>query len=322
MHKQDLSKMILNYHTPRESGRSPDYERCLRHGMRLTRLMLRKPELLDTDFRLGVFPGLEAIEFYLRSFPVSFSWLPILSSNHPTLNQLWLLDQSRFFNLHTPPFISSFDEEAVRQDLKKGFDVKRVGLRRDIGQSSREWYVMAITLTSTSATTSLIQILTLVASSFPKLEILTLNLDLHQGSYSVGDLVSVFTQFSSLRDLFICDLYKRLDFDTGDVFGNDGFMSSPPAVDTSDLGAHYQCDETITHAASEILRLTSLLTKQVRNLDFLFFEDDMTPENEKSPHMYVGFGKRRYLKGLLPVHTSNRDVEAIFQLIKYRTAIH
>ncbi|KAJ3838049.1 hypothetical protein F5878DRAFT_620627 [Lentinula raphanica] len=321
MHNEDLSKMVLRYHTPSESLH-PDLARCLNHGMKLSCLEFYAPdhELLDTEFRSSTLPGLEEITIQLHDtdFPISFSWLSVLSSNHPTLNQLWLLDEeSCYLNLHTPLFISSFEEKSVCQDLKRGFDVQRIGLRRAIGPSSQEWFVMAITLTATTATTSLIQMLALVASSFPRLETLTLNLDLHEATYDTIELVSVFTQFTSLRTVFLCDLYKRLKFEPGDSFENDRCMP-PLQVDCTELGALYQCDETIIRAASKILQFTSLLATQFRNMDFFYFEDDMTSEDEKSlPHMHPGSGKRLYLRGMLPVRSSNRDVDAGFDLMKY-----
>ncbi|KAJ3740024.1 hypothetical protein EV360DRAFT_90439 [Lentinula raphanica] len=176
--------------------------------MKLSCIEFYAPDLLDTEFGSSTLPGLEEVTIHLHNtdFPISFSWLSVLSSNHPTLNQLCLLDEeSCYLNLHTPPFISSFEEKSVRQDLKRGFDVQRIGLRRAIGPSSQEWFVMAITLTATTATTSLIQMLALVASSFPRLETLTLNLDLHEATYDTIELVSVLTQFTSLRTVFLCD---------------------------------------------------------------------------------------------------------------------
>ncbi|KAJ3996043.1 hypothetical protein F5050DRAFT_176835 [Lentinula boryana] len=110
---------------------SPDLERCLGQGMRLGRLEVLGPELLDDDFGQRHFAGLEELRLSMRRNPVSFSWLSALSSTHSSLKELWLIDDNRhYFRRHTPIFISSFVEESQRQDLSKKYIIKSVGLRR------------------------------------------------------------------------------------------------------------------------------------------------------------------------------------------------
>ncbi|KAJ3771261.1 hypothetical protein FB446DRAFT_741216 [Lentinula raphanica] len=306
LHNGDLSKVIFGREAPVSSEFSPDFERCLNHGMRLARLRLPEPETLDANFWLRILPGLEGIEFSLHSIPVSFSWLSNISSTHPTLTKIWIYCDH---NSPTPTFISSFCEEAQRQDLKRGFHVKRLVLQRAIpSRSSQEWHITALNLSSTSATTSLVRMLMLVAASFPKLEVLTLQMALHEEVYDIGDLASVLAFFSSLRALFLYNSYGRFSL----KFRNDGGTAFPP-VETLD---GLNCDETISPAASEILQFASLLARQVRNIDLFYFEDDMGNVHEEGSSNF-GPGKRRCLRGLLPVRDSNRDVDATFQLMRY-----
>ncbi|KAJ3715737.1 hypothetical protein C8R42DRAFT_213058 [Lentinula raphanica] len=139
---EDLSKVIFSCESLTTSDLSLGFKRCLDHGMKLKHLRLYKPELLDTDLRLKTLPGLEGIEFHLHSNPVSFSWLSVLSSTHPTLTKLWIFCDH---NSPAPVFISSFCEDSQRQDLDRGFDVKCLVLRRAIRQSSQEWHIMSLT---------------------------------------------------------------------------------------------------------------------------------------------------------------------------------
>ncbi|KAJ3778607.1 hypothetical protein FB446DRAFT_713335 [Lentinula raphanica] len=138
---------------------------------------------------------------------------------------------------HTPPFLSTFIESLQQQDLVK-VAIKRIGLRRTIGQS--EWYVMGLTLIITFASnTSPKALLTLVASSFPKLAILNLYLhftdyknlsaeerartltlsrdgilpylqDGNKARFHFINLAPVFTQFLSLKSL---SLRGYIDFE-------------------------------------------------------------------------------------------------------------
>ncbi|KAJ3996045.1 hypothetical protein F5050DRAFT_1895304 [Lentinula boryana] len=166
---------------------SPDLERCLGQGMRLGRLEVLEPELLNDNFGQRHFTGLEELRLSMRRYPVSFSWLSALSSTHSSLKEVWLIDDNRhYFRRHTPVFISSFVKESQQKDLSKNYIIKRVGLRRHTGQRSQDWCVMSLTIFTTFASTSLVEILTLISTSFPKLETLTLDLDSHKATYDVN----------------------------------------------------------------------------------------------------------------------------------------
>ncbi|KAJ3711644.1 hypothetical protein DFJ43DRAFT_1142607 [Lentinula guzmanii] len=153
--RDNLSK-VVHEGTSIPTVFTPNLERCLDQGMRLGRLEVLDPGLLNEDFGQRHFAGLEELRLSMRRYPVSFSWLSALSSTHSSLKELWLIDDNRqYFSRHTPIFISSFVEESQRQDLSKNYIIN----------------------------TSLVEILTLISISFPKLETLTLDLDSHKATY-------------------------------------------------------------------------------------------------------------------------------------------
>ncbi|KAJ3775937.1 hypothetical protein FB446DRAFT_360623 [Lentinula raphanica] len=137
----DFSKVIFD-HRNLWNPETDFFEQRLINGMKLSRLEIHSPHLLDTmpvDFGSRIFPGLEQIQFRMAQHCVSFSWLAALSSTHPHLNEFWLYDPGRcYFPRHVPPFISTFDEDSRHQGLKKDFFVTRVGLRRNINRPSEQ----------------------------------------------------------------------------------------------------------------------------------------------------------------------------------------
>ncbi|KAJ3793434.1 hypothetical protein GGU11DRAFT_759949 [Lentinula aff. detonsa] len=167
----DLSKVILREASPS----NPDLKRCMDRGMRLTCLMLLQPGSLND--KLPHFEGLEGIHMILGPYHISSSWLSALSSTNPSLKELWLFDyHEMYLGPDTITIMSSFLEEFQRRNLDKKFIIRRACLRRSTVQ---DWHIIELTICTTSACTSLVEILTLIASSFPKLEALTLDLYLH-----------------------------------------------------------------------------------------------------------------------------------------------
>ncbi|KAJ3822053.1 hypothetical protein F5880DRAFT_1577773 [Lentinula raphanica] len=206
----DLSKIILKNSSP-TWVLSPNFEKCLNRGMRLMCLELSDSEhdLLDKRLSSRISNVLKESRMRTSRTPVLFNaWLSKVSSTYSILNQLWFIndDYDRECFAHTPPFLSSFNESLQQQDLVEVI-IRSIGLHRTIGQS--EWYVMGLTLIITFASnTSLKEILTLVASSFPKLGVLDLHLHFAEHKVLSADvrrfqinLAPVFTQFLYLRSL-------------------------------------------------------------------------------------------------------------------------
>ncbi|KAJ3745667.1 hypothetical protein DFH05DRAFT_1488939, partial [Lentinula detonsa] len=269
---------------------SPNLERCLNEGMRLGRLEVLDPGLLNDNFGQKHFAGLEELRLSMRRYSVSFSWLSALSSTHSSLKELWLIDDNRqYFSRHTPVFMSSFVQESQRQDLSKNYIIERVGLRR--AQCSQDWRVMSLTIFTTFASTSLVEILTLISTSFPKLETLTLDLDSHKATYDVDDLAAVLGRCSSLRVLYLHNVFKRLRF------GSRCLPTVCRANSTSTL------DRLAARAASGLSMFTSRVAKKVLSLDTIYIYD-MGYEYEK-----FGSGRRWYLVGWLHVLNGNRDID-------------
>ncbi|KAJ3969722.1 hypothetical protein EV361DRAFT_997981 [Lentinula raphanica] len=288
----DLSKVLL------KSGRVFDdcidegftFDDYLNQGMRLVCLNLHDYKSLDDQLSGKVLPGLKEIRMYMDTEPASFSWLSAFCSTHPSLNELWLVDNGRrYFIRHTPIFLSSFIAESQKQGLlRKSINIQHVGLRRAFGQSSQEWYVIGLTLNTSFAGASLIEVLSLVASSFPKLEILSLNFDAHQVMHDVGDLGSVLARFSSLQVLYLEYAFEQLEFGSGDKM--------PLVQRTDHTGSAF---DGLSRAESGLLLFASRLAKQIQTLDLIYIHEDGYDEVSR---------KIWFLKGWFHVLNSNRDV--------------
>ncbi|KAJ3831266.1 hypothetical protein F5878DRAFT_667742 [Lentinula raphanica] len=293
LYESDLSKVILE-ETWMCDTLSQNVERCMDQGMGLKCLEILEPELLDVDFGYKHFKGLEQIRVSTGLKHICFSWLSRLSASHPSLNELLLQDGRNFyFKRHTPPFISSFVEETRRQGLDEEFSIKCVSLRRIIDQGSEDWHVIGLSITTTfGSSSSLVELLTLISSSFPKLESLTLNAEYHKTSYRVDDLVSTFARFPSLRVLYLHRFRKRL------AFGSGTERCMPSVQDFESAGF----EELISRAENRLLSFTSLLVKQVRSLDSIYIED-MGYEHEKTGH-----GRLWRSRGWLRVYNGERKL--------------
>ncbi|KAJ3832558.1 hypothetical protein F5878DRAFT_453510 [Lentinula raphanica] len=270
---------------------SPTFDNYLNQGLRLVCFELHNHKFLDDELSGKILPGLKEIRLYMDAKPASFSWLSALCSTHSNLNELWLIDNGRrYFVRHTPIFLSSFIEESQKQGLlRTSINIQHIGLRRAFGQSSQEWYVIALTLHTAFAGASLIEILALVASSFPKLEILALNFDAHQVMHDIGDLVSVLARFSSLQVLYFEHAFGRLRFGSGDEM---------PLVQRRADHTDSAFDG-LFRAEGGLLLFASRLAKQIRTLDLIYVNEDGYDRVSR---------KSWFLRGWFQVLNSNRDV--------------
>ncbi|KAJ3772881.1 hypothetical protein FB446DRAFT_845216 [Lentinula raphanica] len=299
MCNDDLSKVISGCHTASDYAFSPHFQKYSNRGMRLASLKLESHlgSLNGSQFTSQNLFGLKEIQADMGDGLLQSSWLSVLSATHPNLSEFWLLNERHRSAHRTTPFLSSFLEESHRRDLRKFFFIEEVGLRRALGRSSQGWYVMKLILKTTESSTSLLEILTLAASSFPKLEVLTLNLGLHKAMYDIGDLASVLALFSSLRVLYLGDVFRRINFESRNT-------PSVLRVDSRDI-------RTVPKAQAEhkLSLLTSCLAKQVRTLDSFHIEEQGYEDGK--------LGYRRYrhwsLRGWLHVLNSNREVGGTLQ---------
>ncbi|KAJ3758219.1 hypothetical protein EV360DRAFT_70495 [Lentinula raphanica] len=206
MQKGDLSKVTLNDKTLR--SRIPlDFMKCLRHGMRVANLLLFSSEILGT-LNLGTVSGLETIHVGMDRDSISLFWTVLLSTPS-NIKEVWFFDKKGLHDVgYTPPFMESFIEESKRQGLDESFNITAVGLGRATGHS-HQWDIVNLSFRST---TSLLSTLALAASLFPKLEVLTLNLFEHEGTYDIADFVLVVAHFSFLKTVYLLDVLWRLEF--------------------------------------------------------------------------------------------------------------
>ncbi|KAJ3754998.1 hypothetical protein EV360DRAFT_86319 [Lentinula raphanica] len=261
MRTHDLSKIILAYSNS-TSAFSPQFATYFDQGMRLKCLHL-DTDSVGSRLESQNFPGLEEINVSMYKRVISFSWLSPLSSTHPTLTGLWLLNIDQESLAHNAvPFLSSLVEESQRQNLQNVFRISGVSLRRvqPIDQSFHDWRIMGLALKTTSAHKILIEILVLVASVLPKLEFLTLGLRLQKATYDIDELASAIAPFSSLRFIELESVYGLLDFGPGNERTLRDSWTNLPV-------------QSRARAESGLLLLTSYLVKKARSLDSVYIDD-------------------------------------------------
>ncbi|KAJ3711152.1 hypothetical protein C8R42DRAFT_689647 [Lentinula raphanica] len=291
MCNDDLSKLIIDRTTGYQDS-PPEFDKYLNRGMRIMCLELFKFDnlRLDTQFGSKLLSGLQEIQIFNYSIPELSSWLPVLSSTHSTLKELWLCGTLCRVSDHAAlPFLSLFIQKCQQQNLINCFVISRLGLRRSVSQFSQVWSVIDITL---GIGTSLIQLLTLIAISFPKIERLTLsNLNQDAGRYDIADFTSVFARFSSLRVISFENVFGWLKF---------GSESDTP---TSTVQRAAIVHDLKARVKSGLLVFTSCLAKQVRTLDSIYISEMGSESDNSGNH-----AKSWHLSGWLHVLNGNRDI--------------
>ncbi|KAJ3757302.1 hypothetical protein EV360DRAFT_84155 [Lentinula raphanica] len=279
----DLSKVVFNSTTL--SILSPEFDNYLNCGMRIKTLRLSKDESLGSEFGSKILSGLKEIWIFDYKTPDSLSWLPVLSSTHPTLNELWLLEKAYNDNIVTLPFFPSMDK-SQRQDLVKSLVIRRVGLRRAIGPLPLEWHVTTLSFIANAVGVSLIKI----QNSQPCCILVSETRNAcSQPRWTCGDsdLASAFAHFSSLRVIEFNNVFRRLKL------GSKLDMLMPPVLDQTDAPEAY--------AKSVLLSFASRLAKQVRTLDSIHIDDC-------KPYTHRNFTPPWRIAGWLHVLNGNWDM--------------
>ncbi|KAJ3710794.1 hypothetical protein C8R42DRAFT_690337 [Lentinula raphanica] len=295
MRNDDLSKVIFDYQTARHAF-TPHFQMYLNQGMRLACLelpILTPFGVVQSDFK--ILNGLEKIQVHTSMVTdlelISSSWLSALSSMHPTLNEFWFLHYTHDRSARqTTPFLSSFLEESRKQDLEKFITIRRFGLCRALAHASQEWHVMGLVLKPKLLCTSLLEILMLTASSFPKLKTLTLDLILLDTMHSINDFASVLARFPSLRVLCLKNVFRQINLESDMPLAQ---------IDSSTNGLDVPKD----HAEHQLLLLTSCLAKQVRTLDSIHIDEQSYEQDNPWS-----------LRGWLHVLNGNREVGGTLRL--------
>ncbi|KAF5392028.1 hypothetical protein D9757_003274 [Collybiopsis confluens] len=202
----DMSKVVISHVSLTQNNGRSEFDKHLCRGETVLKAELYKFHYLAEISRLDNFAGLKEIAL-IGVNPASCQELFDLTTTHPNLRQLWLINKAWNANL-TPSIIHPFRSEALKQDLDGHFRITSIGFNRHPGQ---DWCASSLTLVATFASHSLTQILALVASYFPAIELLSLDLeDAHKSSYTMEDLVTVLRCFHALRTLHLSHVFRRL----------------------------------------------------------------------------------------------------------------
>ncbi|KIK64947.1 hypothetical protein GYMLUDRAFT_258496 [Collybiopsis luxurians FD-317 M1] len=293
--QSDLSKIVLKQIQLDLSCHSY-LELYPNQGLRIEQLELYNPHLLDKKFGLRTFRGLQELTLRLPGYPVSFSWLPAFTAAHPQLHKLRLVDhRRRYFMRHTPTFMGSFIDESHRHGLTHNFLIKEVGLNSSTERPSREWCVTSLEIATTFRSTSLIDILQLLASSFPAVETLTLDLTDHKDSYRIDDIADALHRFPCLRHLRLIQIFKRLES------GRNEPWQSQRVLDPAD---EFKNKKILpANVETGLIWFTSRIAKRVRTLDAFYIDQ------RGFKHEQTGTGFGWLLSGWLQVIGGNRDVD-------------
>ncbi|KAJ3968704.1 hypothetical protein EV361DRAFT_924716 [Lentinula raphanica] len=293
MANDDLSKLIYG-RVDTYFAFMPRFRKCLDQGMRLMSLRLNS---IDDRLESQKFPGLQEIKIHY-TVPASFSWVPPLLSNHPTLNELWLLQLEHDFFAHDAPptFLSSLVDlkESQGKDLQHFLSISELGLRRarPINGSFKDWHIIALGLEvkSTFDKKSWMEILRPIPLIFPKLEVLRLDFYARRSSYDIDDLASILARFSSLRVLYLNKFFGGLSLEFARrairQVQQDGSTGSP---------------ELRARVESVMLLSISRLVKGARALESIHIND--------SGFGYVNYSARHWnVIGWIHVLNGNRDI--------------
>ncbi|KAJ3820911.1 hypothetical protein F5880DRAFT_897777 [Lentinula raphanica] len=306
---RDLSKVVIEDQLT-AWGNNPEIHEYFNRGMRVLCIDLHRSWGYSYEQRLSQIvswsiSGLREIRMYMYIDPVSFSFLTTLPLTYPTLNVFWVLDayHHNFNRQDPPPFLSSFFDNARRRGFSGSFELQDIGLRRPVGQSSREWFVMGLRIRITRATIPLIEMLTLMVTSFPNLEVLQfqdLVLISQETTYHIDELTAVFKQFSFLKTLYLDGVYNLLDF---------GNIKLPPPirqVDSADA-----LDIKLARAETGLLWFTSRVAKEIKCLNALYISEKPDPYQQLSMYYWQ-------LTGWLHVINGNRGIGGMLQ----QTLVH
>ncbi|KAJ3805922.1 hypothetical protein F5876DRAFT_81238 [Lentinula aff. lateritia] len=290
----DLSKLVLEH---ARFDHTSKLTRCLHRGSGISKLDVVGPEL-NRNFERRTFKGLQELNLLVGYNRISYAWLPTFTSAHPYLKKLWLVDNGKqYFSHHTPLFLSSFVQESVRRDLREHFDIHRVGLSRTT-QLPLQWHVTGMFITATFGGTRLFEILSLISSSFPSIEVLSLDLHYYGDTYHIDDFVVALNSLSSLRILYIRNVLRQLQF------GLKGHLQPVRKLDQNNPCAVYAAI-----AEADLLWCTSYIAKRMGELQ-AFYIDEMGYEHERS-----GTGGQWWLKGWIRVHDEARDVRGTLRVL-------
>ncbi|KAJ3754697.1 hypothetical protein EV360DRAFT_86608 [Lentinula raphanica] len=249
-----------------------------------------------------IFSGLKEVQMQFSMInAISSSFLSALLSTYPTVEELTFIDDVGFhFTARTPSCISSFIKESDWLNLNELAEIGCIGLRRSIGQPSDEWNVteIAMQVCTTPANRLLLATLMSVASSFPKLENLNLDVTIPEATYRLdvvryphrhlpvahancldtqNDVTAAFLQFLSLKWLCFSGIHKLLDFGSKKI--------TLPIRRGED-------SNTLSEAENEILWYTAWVAERVRSIESIYIKDE----------------HKTRLEGWLHVVNGNRDI--------------
>ncbi|KAJ3772905.1 hypothetical protein FB446DRAFT_26614 [Lentinula raphanica] len=286
---EDLSKLVL-----KRISWSLCPSKYFKRGMKLLRLNIFQTfnsQLIESE----MLSGLKELRITMSN-AVSSSFLSALLSTYPTLEELWLVDYfGHHFDAHTPPCISPSIEKSQWPCLNEQELIQRIGLRRVIGHSSDEWYVMglAMEVSPSYANRPLLAALRVIASSFPTVENVTLYfapIGYNVKDYAhAKDFATVFSHFPSLKQLSINHLHTRLDFGSAEIL--------PPI---RRIGFNALFDEEF-----RVLWYTAWIAKEIRSLHAIYIMDN-------GCHINTSW----HLEGWLHVMNSNRDIGGTFRRLE------
>ncbi|KIK64974.1 hypothetical protein GYMLUDRAFT_56471 [Collybiopsis luxurians FD-317 M1] len=290
----DPSKVVLSHLRLELSHPNPDFPL---NEMKVATLYIKDLERLDEDFGSRFFNGLRELTLSparLINRPVSFSWLSTFTSAHPHLHKIRLNTPTRISYM---PSISAFFDESIRMGLKQDLCIFNLTLSRAKidAQSTQQWQVTEMYL---SPRARLVEILTLVSSSFSSIENLAIDLLYRKDIYNVEDVLSALSHFPSLRVVDLLHTFNQLRFEDG--LSYDGELDNlEVCIDINKKG---------------LIQCASRLAKATTCLESLYVKE--TGIGYQPSDQGVKYRLRRHwsLEGWLRICGPNRDIQDDLEL--------
>ncbi|KAJ3764661.1 hypothetical protein FB446DRAFT_710138, partial [Lentinula raphanica] len=210
----DLGKVILK--TLRISGGDeskyqPRIARLRESSIRLEQLVVHRAGFLKEPFGNNRFHGLVELELKMVVDSTDLAWLSTFIFAHPYLRKISFTDfhYTYFENNTAFMFIDPFIKGIAQEGLTSASYVKGFAITRDISKLSTEalhhWCVTGLFLHILG---SLVQVLRLASSMFPKISVLTID----NAPCTVDELTTSLRRFSSLSIVSLLYTFQRMDF--------------------------------------------------------------------------------------------------------------
>ncbi|KAF5391981.1 hypothetical protein D9757_003327 [Collybiopsis confluens] len=252
----DLSKVVVDRVVFSQRNPAHTLDPFLRRGLKVASATLYRFDLLGAFNRLSDFSGLEEVELIsVTSYEGILNW----ATNHPRLRTLRFTNDDPHTDLAWS-LTNSFRDNLHEQNLGRHFRVTYVKFSRD--DNDQAWWIESMRIVATFNNHSLIEILSVLASHFPRLQALYLDLSSHRATYLADNFAAALGYFPCLRNLHLIHVFHRLELEQGQ-----------PLLPLRPLTGNSSVERDAVHTEAGVVWLASHLAKKLRPLEAIHIEE-------------------------------------------------